>query len=157
SQPLSRIFGLRNPRGGHSLHDRVAALRFSPDDRWLACSRVNMDSYPLLDLRELDGEQVHLEDRKDSSYATSELLAFTATGEKFATAGWGGHRVWQLPAPLCTTSTKNHQERPGALAFNARGERVAVVQEAVAEVKVVALTTGRTLWSRSEQTTVSDM
>src|SRR5262249_8691602 len=73
SQPLSRTFGLRNPRGGHSLHDRVAALRFSPDDHWLACGRVNMTSHPLLDLRDLDGEQVHLEDRKDSHYVTSEL------------------------------------------------------------------------------------
>jgi WD40 repeat protein/Tfp pilus assembly protein PilF len=138
--PLSRITSFGRP---------VTALQFGPKDQWLACA--------------MEGGELRMIDLQDSALVAAPLpspgkapaVAFSSEGDKLWSADTRlpgqVDEVWQMPSPKPTRPTADLTRIPDTLAFTSRGERFAAGSECAVDVKMLALPSGKVLWTYSER------
>jgi WD40 repeat protein/tRNA A-37 threonylcarbamoyl transferase component Bud32 len=124
--PLARTFVFRPlhepPDDSRFFLDGFA---FSPDEHWLACSLADRSSPWLLDLQRADAEPISLGRGEGRN-----VVAFAPTSNQLWAIGEKGNQWhWQIPPVAPLAMDKAGVPQTVALAFNAKGERVAVRNE----------------------------
>ncbi|HEV3205136.1 MAG TPA: serine/threonine-protein kinase, partial [Gemmataceae bacterium] len=122
--PLSRSVRLAPaPETPEESNLFLDSLLFSPDDRWLACSRPGPLSPWLIDLGGPDFRPMPLKGN-----AGPCICLFSPKCDKISCLSHiGNQKIWQLPTLEVIDNSQLPKRNLAALEWNARGQRIAVV------------------------------